>query len=81
MNIKKLIKEEISKITEKEEEESWGGGLAPSPEHPKALESPLEERDFNLDQIDTVATKLHETRTELHNLVMWAMDQGYDPER
>tara|TARA_R110002020_G_scaffold233455_1_gene445243 strand:+ start:316 stop:672 length:357 start_codon:yes stop_codon:yes gene_type:complete len=51
----------------------------PSPEHPEALESPLAESDFNLEQIDLVATKLHETRTELHNLVMWAMDQGYNP--
>jgi len=64
--LRKLIKEEFSKITEEEEE--------PSPEHPEALESPLEERDFNLDQIDIVATKLHD-------LVMWAMEHGYKPKR
>ena len=64
-HLRKIILEEFGKIAEEEE---------PSPEHPEALESPLAEDDFNLEQIDLVATKLHD-------LIMWAMQHGYKPQR
>tara|TARA_R110002051_G_scaffold26096_2_gene63037 strand:+ start:894 stop:1109 length:216 start_codon:yes stop_codon:yes gene_type:complete len=61
-HLKKIIKEEISKITE-EEKDAYEG---------RPLEAPLGESDFNLEQIDQVAV-------QLHHLITWAIDQGYNP--
>ena len=60
--LRRIIKEEFSKIAE-EGEDAYEG---------RPLESPLEESDFNLEQIDQVAV-------QLHHLITWAIDQGYNP--
>jgi len=61
-HLRKIIKEEFSKIAEEEKDDYEG----------RPLESPLGESDFNLEQIDQVAV-------QLHHLITWAIDQGYNP--
>lgn len=67
--LKKIILEEISNVEEDDADEG------------RALEAPLAEGSWEIDQVDDLAKELHQTRRELHNLIMWAIDQGYSPKR
>tara|TARA_R110000824_G_scaffold29626_2_gene98439 strand:- start:382 stop:630 length:249 start_codon:yes stop_codon:yes gene_type:complete len=69
-HLRKIIKEEISKIVEEEKDDYEG----------RPLEAPLAE-SFELEQMDEISGRLTQTRRELHNVIMWAIEQGYSPKR